>query len=71
MMTRKTFQAVADAIRDARPVEPESGDWSDADDYETGREVACITVAHTLAEIFAADNPRFDRDKFLTATRKD
>lgn len=62
MMTRKTFQAAADAIRDTRPDPPVDDDW---------RDLACEEIARTLADHFAADNPRFDRDKFLTATRKD
>ena len=30
-------------------------------------EPATVGIAHDLADMFKADNPRFDRDKFLTA----
>lgn len=56
MLTRKTFETVAGAIaetRDALPF-PESIDALDA-------------VAGRLADAFALENPRFDRDRFLRA----
>lgn len=43
-------------------------------DFETIAQVLATTVsreniARTLADKFAADNPRFDRDRFLEAAR--
>ena len=69
MMTRKTYETAARAIRDARPYRPETDPLRD--DADTGRDLACNGIAHNLAVMFAADNPRFDRVKFLAATRKD
>lgn len=56
-MTRKDYNALADAIR---------------------RQIGCYTdtplalaataaTAHVIADVCAADNPRFDRDRFLIA----
>jgi len=49
-MTRKHFQAVADALRvsDAPPD-------------------AVRDIALALADVFAGQNPLFDRERFLTA----
>lgn len=51
-MSRKDYVAIADAIANANRGEH----------TVTREEVAC-----RIASVFAADNPRFDRGRFLTA----
>ena len=57
-MTRKDYELIAGAVRDAlhsaRP-------WSE--DKEDGIRLAVRSIADALA----ADNPRFDRSRFLAA----
>jgi len=63
-MTRKDYQAIAEAINKARENElamGASGDWLQ------GVEVTLSSVAHQLCKIFEQDNPRFDSNKFLNA----
>ena len=55
MMTAKHFRTIAAAIREQRSVTP-----------DTDRETLAQT-AKRLAEAFRADNPRFDRERFLIA----
>jgi hypothetical protein len=55
-MTKKDYIAIAEVIRNAR--------FSDDDgDYPSDRR----SLAGAIADVMAADNPRFDRDRFLTA----
>lgn len=60
-MSKKTYEAVAAVVRrevDQVPLLPESGpavEWTSA------------RIAAGLADVFAAENPRFDREKFLKA----
>lgn len=69
-MTRKDYVLLAEAIAQfTRDL--------DADDLITtsekgrailsGERVAAQTIAHRLADLFALDNPRFDRSRFLKA----
>jgi 2C-methyl-D-erythritol 2,4-cyclodiphosphate synthase len=51
-MTRKDYVAIAEAI---------------ALTVESYDDVAVHAVADAIASVFASDNPRFDRGKFLTA----
>lgn len=54
MMTRKHYKAIAAAIREARSapfVRAYSGD----------------AVMHHIADVCAADNPRFNRARFIAA----
>lgn len=59
MMTRRDFTAIAAALADSRPPGDNSkaywllGQWS-AD-------------VHGIADVLAADNPRFDRARFYRA----
>jgi hypothetical protein len=53
--TRKTFEAIATAIRDARG------------DITPSAQAAVDLVAENIAEVFAEDNPRFSRERFLAA----
>ena len=65
MMTRKHFEAVAEIIRLSAPLEPALHEnesiWIDGAKDMLGR------VASDLADLFAQENPRFDREKFLRA----
>jgi hypothetical protein len=58
-MTRKDYRLIADALRTA-PLRPDSPreDWSQ-------RTADYLTCA--VADALAADNPRFDRTRFLAA----
>lgn len=63
-MTRKDYKAIAGAIAQAKAHEIQMG--------AEGRDLAIIgfaleSVAREIAKVLQADNPRFDRDKFLTA----
>jgi hypothetical protein len=56
-MSKKDYQAIARAFWEARPISAERtgprSDWQRAID--------------TVANVMAADNPRFDRQRFTTA----
>jgi len=54
-MTRKDYQLIASAINGQRQ------------GFGRGETVAISSLAETLADALAQDNPRFDRAKFLTA----
>lgn len=56
-MSRKDYQAVAKVLREERE------DWGS----EGSVQLALSYVASRLAGVFADDNARFDRDKFLAA----
>lgn len=53
-MTRKHYAAIAAAIWSA--IEEASDGWD-----------ACTVAANNIADVLAADNPRFDRDTFIQA----
>lgn len=58
-MTRKDYIRIAEAIQSARYTCSQAG-------TETANK-ACNVVAFEFARLLAADNPRFDRERFLTA----
>lgn len=62
-MTRKHFKQIADAMQSLRKIE--------IDDLENSatnvRVVKFSSVVDALARVLAESNPRFDRDRFLTA----
>lgn len=60
-MSRKNYVAVAAAIRDERE------NWNPGGEVQ----VALNYLAQSLAGVFAADNPNFDRERFLAAARKE
>ena len=60
-MTRKDYVAIAEAIREEWAAWEEAGPNSDTGKW------ACADVAVKLCEVFAADNPRFDEERFLEA----
>lgn len=61
-MTRKDYQLIASAIDNSRP-EILGANSPDA----RQRHDTCDLVARTMAKSLAADNPNFDRDRFLRA----
>lgn len=60
-LSRKDYEAVAAVIDTARPK------GTNLSGYEAGGHDALLDVAHDLANIFEASNPRFDRRRFLAA----
>ena len=58
MMSRKDYEAVAEAINYNR------GEAPTTPDRKAARNDAANDIARDLADVFFADNPRFDRDRF-------
>ena len=52
-MTRKHFEALAAIINQNR--------------FDGSRKEACYSIADDMADFFAEENPRFNREQFLTA----
>ena len=64
-MGRKQYRETAEMIRS---VVEDTPTHSDLEGFiATGRMQATRSIARGLASMFAEDNPRFDRDKFLDA----
>lgn len=61
-MTRKDYEVIAKAI--AEQVERNGGEVNDT-------LLSLTSLAGTLCREFAKENPRFDRDRFLTACKVD
>ena len=60
MFTRQHYKAIAEIIREQKEhVRVFTGHMM--------AEAACKDIAAQLADYFAKDNPRFDREKFLNA----
>lgn len=59
-MSKKDYQAVADALNDLRASFTQ-------DNSPTSRMATLHTMARALCRVFEKDNPRFDEDKFLAA----
>ena len=68
-MTRKDYIAIADALN---PIVRHgmSGDVENRD-YAEGHLAASSAIVHAIADVLAADNPRFDRQRFYDATEKE
>lgn len=60
-MTRKDYIIIADAISDV------GNHNATDDDYREGWHAANSAIAHKMASALAAENHRFDRNKFLIA----
>jgi hypothetical protein len=60
--TRQHYIAIAKIIADARQAKSHTGV-----DIGDGIDEACDTIAVALANMFAIDNPAFDKGRFLTA----
>ena len=63
-MTRKDYVAIAEAFRSSRP---NISAIADAD-VAYGAETAWRNSRNAVANVLAADNPRFDRTRFNKAT---
>lgn len=60
-MTKKDYEAIARAIK-------QSGEHQAVDEgYCEGWQAAVSSVTHRVANVMQADNPRFDRSRFLKA----
>ena len=61
-MTKKDYEAIAREVKDAL------AQWPDGTSVlDVGARVATRTLTYRLCDVFAADNPRFDRARFLRA----
>ena len=70
MSSKRDYIIIAQAISEARLSSGPSDSHSEC--YEISEFLvseALDTVADKLATVFEADNPRFDREKFLEACR--
>lgn len=63
-MTKKDYCKFAEMVKYNRA---NTGTGTDTDEAFAGYRVACNDFAFAMADIFAADNPRFDREQFLKA----
>ena len=61
--TKKHYEAVARALAEAR------GAGNGGDDWASGVRYGIDEATEALADIFAADNERFDRFRFENAAR--
>ena len=61
-MTRKDYELIAEAIKDV-------GLWYHVSggDRQHGADVVLFSLAMELARELAADNPRFDQERFMAA----
>lgn len=57
MITRKHYKKIAEVIREE----------ADAMGGNIGGYAAVTSLALTLADVFAEDNPRFDKQRFMKA----
>jgi hypothetical protein len=62
-MTRKHFKQIADAMQNLRKFEAHDAEMSET----VAHAVRFSSVVDSLAKVLADSNPRFDRDRFLTA----
>ena len=60
-LSKKNYEAVAAVLAGSKRTGPELDGW------DLGYEAHRINIADDLADYFAADNPRFDRARFLKA----
>ena len=65
-MTRKHFNAIADALRFSRPID-EDGTGVGNDHYEQGRMDQWQADYRAMADAYRSFNGQFDRDRFLRA----
>lgn len=70
-MTRKDYILIADAIREALGDIASTGDSERLSDngrtFNAGESQGAHRAALRLADTLAADNPRFDRTRFMAA----
>lgn len=63
MFTRQHYKAIAGIIKDGA----NSTGRDPHSQFVKGRESTQVYIAVNLADYFAIDNPRFNRDKFMAA----
>lgn len=76
-MTRKDYVALAAALNTTRPLNMVTADqWTAegatglaaaAGAYDLGRTSQWVNTVQEVADMLAADNPRFDRNRFIAA----
>jgi hypothetical protein len=64
-MTRKDYVAVAAAIHEVMTTIRADIAAGNGPDIEA--DAVALNIGYGLAAVFAADNPRFDRERFFTA----
>ncbi len=67
MMTRKDFQAIADALRVARPAEPTAENVAGECDVLAAEREAWVRAVREVGTACYGANPRFDRGRFEAA----
>lgn len=67
-MTRKDYVKIAEAINETvRQNDTDAHCTSEDNDYVNGKRDATHTIMVGIADMLAADNPRFDRERFYRA----
>ena len=64
-MTRKHYEQVAQALREYHLEVVH--EWGDGREMTNAKLDTVEDIGNILADIFGADNPRFDRGRFLSA----
>ena len=71
-MTRKDFQAIADALASVRPsyrdIDPMT--FPHEAHQQQGAQLQWEHTCRAIGDVFAADNPNFDRTRFVQACLK-
>ena len=67
-LTRKHFELIAEAIRVERPTKPDPRKLNHVDVIVNA---TLDQIADNLAANLAMVNPRFDRERFIKATREE
>lgn len=65
-MSRKDYVAVAAVIADTMSTIRADVEAGNGPDIEP--DAVAMSIGHGLADIFAKDNPRFDRERFMAAS---
>lgn len=66
-MTKRHFMAIAKIVDNAKVTACSADTAQRKADYERGAEGTRKHIATALADMFAGENPRFDRERFLAA----
>lgn len=66
LMSKKHFELVARILREQLSADPRA-DSRELAYANMGARAVLIATAEAFADAFAKENPRFDRDRFLTA----
>ena len=68
-MSKKDYEVIAKAIREQADIaawqKANPDKWDGNEPF--GRRMAVIQIATAVADVMEADNPRFDRNRFMTA----